>query len=54
MRWLDGITDSMDMNESEQALGDSGGQRSLTCYSPRDRKESDTATEQQLANNEHC
>ena len=26
----------------EQTLGDSGGQRSLACYSPRDHKESDT------------
>ena len=24
MRWLDGITDSMDMNESGQAPGDDG------------------------------
>ena len=42
-RWLDSITYSMD--ESEQILGDSGGQRSLVAYSPRGRKESDT-TEQ--------
>ena len=28
--------------ESEQTLGDSGGHRSLACYSPWDRKESDT------------
>ena len=26
----------------EQTLGDSGGQRSLACCSPRSRKESDT------------
>ena len=32
MRWLDSITDSMDMNLSK--LGDSGGQRSLVWYSP--------------------
>ena len=32
MRWLDGLTDSM--HESEQALGDSGGQGSLACCSP--------------------
>ena len=31
MRWLDGITDSMDMNEFEQALGDGEGQGSLAC-----------------------
>ena len=28
-------------HESEQTLGDSGGQRSLTCYSPWGRKELD-------------
>ena len=39
MRWLDGITDSMDM--SEQALGDGEGQGSLACCSPWGRKESD-------------
>ena len=33
MRWLDSIIDSTDMNL--QALGDSGGQRSLLCCSPR-------------------
>ena len=41
MRWLDSITDSVDMNLSK--LGeDSGGQRSLVCCSPWGRKESDT------------
>ena len=30
MRWLDGITDSMDM--FEQTPGDSEGQGSLMCY----------------------
>ena len=39
MRWLDGITDSMDL--SEQTLGDSG-QKSLVCCSPWGCKESDT------------
>ena len=29
-------------HESEQTLGDSGGQRSLACYSPWGHKESDT------------
>ena len=37
MRWLDDITDSKDM---KQTLGDSGGQRSLVCCSPRGHKES--------------
>jgi len=32
MRWLDSITDPMDM-KYEQIWGDSGGQRSLACYS---------------------
>ena len=32
MRWLDGITDSMDV--FEQAPGDSEGQESLVCQSP--------------------
>ena len=40
MRWLDGITDSMDMSLSK--LGDSEGQGSLGCYSPWGHKESDT------------
>ena len=31
VRWLDNITDSMEMNE--QTLGDSEGQRSLACCS---------------------
>ena len=41
MRWLDSITDSMDMNLSKP--GDSEGQGSLSCCSPWGRKESDTA-----------
>ena len=40
MRWLDGITDSMD--ELEQALGVGDGQGSLACCNPRGHKESDT------------
>ena len=39
MRWLDGITDSMDM--IEQTLGVGDGQGSLACCSPWDCKESD-------------
>ena len=35
--------------EFEQAAGHSDGQGSLVCYSPRDRKESDTT--EQLNNN---
>ena len=47
MRWLDGITDSMDMNLRK--LGDSGGERSLAYCSPRRCKESDMT--EQLNNN---
>jgi len=36
MRWLDGITDPMDMN-----LGDSEGQGSWMCCSPWGQKQSD-------------
>ena len=39
MRWLDGITDSMD--EFAQTLGDSGGQGRLAHCSLRGSKESD-------------
>ena len=39
MKWLDSITDSMDM--SEQALGVGDGQGSLVCYSPWGHIESD-------------
>ena len=34
MRWLEGITNSMDMNEFQQTLGDSEGQENLVRYSP--------------------
>ena len=40
MRWLDGITKSMDMNLSK--LGDSEGQGSLACCSSWGLKELDT------------
>ena len=41
MRWLDSITDSMDMSLGE--LGVDDGQGGLACYSPWGCKESDTA-----------
>ena len=40
MRWLDGITDSMDMSLLTLGVGD--GQRGLVCCSPWGHKESDT------------
>ena len=46
MRWLDSITNSMDMNVSR----DSEGQGSLACCSPWGCKESDT-TQQSSKNN---
>ena len=38
MRCLDSNT--LDVHEFEQTLGDSGGQKSLVCYSPPGCKES--------------
>ena len=34
MKWVDGITDSMDRKEFEQALGVGDGKGSLVCFSP--------------------
>ena len=49
-RWLDGITDSMDMNVSK--LRETvGGQRSLMCCSPWGHKQSDTTD--WLSSNNH-
>ena len=48
MRWLDGITNSMDMSLSK--LADGEGQGSLACCSPQGPKESDM-TEQLNKNN---
>ena len=45
MRWLDGITDSINGHEFEQVSAVGDGQRSLVCCSPWGYKESDT-TEQ--------
>ena len=45
MRWLDGITDSMDMSLSRlQELGD--GYEGLACYSPWGHRELDTTERQ--------
>ena len=45
MRWLDGITDSMNV-EFEQGLGVGDGHGSLACCSPWGPKELDTTEHQ--------
>ena len=47
MRWLDGITDAMDMNlgKIQEMMKDREG--SLVCCSPWGLKQLDTTTEQQ-------
>ena len=40
MRWLDGVTDSVDLTEQAPGVGD--GQGSLACCSPWGHTESDT------------
>ena len=42
MRWLDHITDSMDVNLSKLLVFVCEGQKSLAWYSPGGRKVSDT------------
>ena len=49
MRWLDGLSDSMDMSLSKFCGDGKGRQGSLACCSPWGFKESDTT--EQLNNN---
>ena len=42
MRWLDGISESVDGHEFEQALRIGEGQGGLACCSPWGHKELDT------------
>jgi len=49
MRWLDGVTDSINGHEFEQVLGDNELQGSLACCIPWGYEELDMA--EQLKNN---
>ena len=42
-RWDGWTASSVQWRESEESLGDSGGQKSLACHSPRGGQESDTS-----------
>ena len=53
MRWLDGITDSMDVSLSELRPGDGDEQGGLACCDSWGRKESAT-TERLNELNEQC
>ena len=52
MRWLDGITDSMDMSLSSLGVGD--GQGGLVCCSPWGHKESDMTERLDWTGQQNC
>ena len=51
MRWLEGITESMDMMNLGQTPLDGEGQGGLACFSPRGHKELDTTWTLNNSNN---